>query len=116
MQQERSKGKKNAKKGDELSEMTQAIQSFTELSRAKFIAGQAKVSGSTKHMGESAGTDDKFSLEKAITTHNGHKDLDDMTFFKVQKKLYNRKARIFFMTVPDNRKKAWMEFIAKESD
>ena len=116
MQQEWSKGKMNAKKGDELSEMTQAIQSFTELSRAKFIAGQAKASGSSKHMGESAGTDDKFSLEKAITTHNGHKDLDDMTFFKVQKKLYNRKARIFFMTVPDNRKKAWMEFIAKESD
>ena len=28
------------KKGDKLSEMTQAIQSFTELSRAKFIAGQ----------------------------------------------------------------------------
>jgi len=47
MQQEGSKGKKNAKKGDELSEMTQAIQSFTELSRTKFIAGQAKVSGST---------------------------------------------------------------------
>ena len=106
MQQERSKGKKNAKKGDELSEMTQAIQSFTELSRAKFIAGQAKVSGSTKHMGESAGTDDKFSLEKAIATLNGHKDPDDMTFFKVQKKLYNHEARIFFMTLPDNRRKA----------
>lgn len=116
MQQERSKEKKNAKKGDKLSEMTEAIQSFTELSRAKFIAGQAKASGSTKHMGESAGTDDKFSLEKAIATLNGYKDLDDMTFFKVQKKLYNREARIFFMTVPNNRKKAWMEFIGKESD
>ena len=96
--------------------MTQAIQSFTELPRAKFIAGQAKGSGSTKHVGESAGTDDKFSLEKAIATLNGHKELDDMTSFKVQKKLYNREARIFFMTVPDNRKKAWMGFIAKESD
>ena len=118
MQQKRSKGKKKAKKGDKLSEMTQAIQSFTELPRAKFIAGQAKASGSssTKHVGESAGTDDKVSLEKAIATLHGHKDLDDMTFFKVQKKLYNCKARIFFMTVPDNRKKFWMEFIAKESD
>lgn len=109
-------GKKKAKKGDKLSEMTQAIQSFTELPRAKFIAGQAKASGSTKHVGESAGTDYKVSIEKAIATLNGHKDLDDMTFFKVQKKLYNREARIFFMTVPDNRKKAWMEFIAKEYD
>ncbi|KAF3945588.1 hypothetical protein CMV_028052 [Castanea mollissima] len=96
MQQEWSKGKKNAKKGDKLT-------------------GQAKASGSTKHVGESAGTDDKFSLEKAIATLNGYKDLDDMTFFKVQKNC-NRVARIFFMTVPDNRKKAWMEFIAKESD
>ena len=86
--------------------MTQAIQSFTELSRAKFITGQAKASGSTKHVGESAGTDDKFSLEKAIATLNGHKDLDDMTFFKVQKKLYNHEARIFFMTLTDNRRKA----------
>ena len=42
MQQERSKGKKNAKKGDKLSEMTQAMQSFTELSRAKFIAWAGK--------------------------------------------------------------------------
>lgn len=67
-------------------------------------------------MGESAGTDDKFSLEKAIATLIGHKDLDNMTFFKVQKKLYNREARIFFMTVPNNMKKAWMEFIVKESD
>ncbi|KAL4632211.1 hypothetical protein ACB092_04G035600 [Castanea dentata] len=116
MQQERSKGKKNAKKGDKLSEMTQAIQSFTELSRAKFIAGQAKASGSTKHTGESGGTDDNFLLEKAIATLNGQKDLDDMTFFKVQKKLHNREARIFFTTAPDNRKKAWMEFIAKDSD
>lgn len=83
MQQEWSKGKKNAKKGDKLGEMTQAIQSFIELSRAKFIAGKAKASGSTKHVGESAGTDDKLSLEKAIATLNGYKDLDDMTFFKV---------------------------------
>ena len=116
MQQERSKGKKNAKKGDKLSEMTQAIQSFTELPRAKFIAGQAKASDSTKHVGESAGTDDKVSLEKAIATLNGHKDLDNMTFFKLQKKLYNSEARIFVMTVPENRKKAWMAFIAMESD
>nr|POE44681.1 disease resistance protein adr2 [Quercus suber] len=116
MQQERSKGKKKAKKGDKLSEMTQAIQSFTELTRVKFIAGQAKASGSTKHVGESAGIDGKFSIEKAIGTLNGHKDLNDMTFFKVQKKLYNCEARIFFMTVPDNRRKDWMEFIAKESD
>lgn len=101
MQQEWSKGKKKAKKGDKLSGMTQAIQSFTELSRAKFIAGQ-----STKHVGESAGTDDKFSLEKAIATLIGYKDLDNMTFFKVQKKLYNHEARIFFMTLPDNRRKA----------
>ena len=61
------------KKGDKLSEMTQAIQSFTELPRAKFIAGQAKGSGSTKHVGECAGTDDKFSLEKALPHSLGTK-------------------------------------------
>ena len=58
-------------------------------------------------------TDDKFSLEKAFEMLNEYTDLDDDTYFKVQEELCNLNSRIVFITMPDKRKKTWMEFIAK---
>ena len=111
MQQEWSKGKKTAKKMDELSEFAQGLRDYTELCRARFQASQAKASA--KKFSKSVTIDDKFSLEKAMGMLNEYTDLDDDTYFKVLDKLCNLNSRIVFITMADKRKKAWMEFIAK---
>ena len=108
MQQEWSKGKKTAKKMDEL---TQGLRDYTELCRARLQARQAKASA--KKYSKSVTTDDKFSLEKAFEMLNEYTDLDDDTYFKVQEELCNLNSRIVFITMPDKRKKTWMEFSAK---
>lgn len=62
--------------------MTQAIQNFIELSRMRFLARQAKVSGITENMADSS---NKFSLEKAIAILSEYKELDAFSFYNVQK-------------------------------
>ena len=112
MQQEWSnKGKKTAKKMDELSEFAQGLRDYTELCRARFQASQAKASA--KKFSKSVTIDDKFSIEKAMGMLNEYTDLDDGTYFKVLDELCNLNSRIVFITMADKRKKAWMEFIAK---
>lgn len=104
--------KKSVKKGDKISEMTEAINNFTALSKARFEARQARTSGnSSRHVGELAKVDEDFSLRKAIQLLNQYKDLPHGKWLKVMRELYNSDNRVAFLTMEDDRRMAWMELI-----
>lgn len=113
MHLERSKPKKSAKEGNKFSERTDSILNLTESSKTRLDARSAKASDS-EEFGESVFIGDKFSLEKGIKILNQYEDMDNATFFKVLKVIYNLNDRIAFITMPDNRRKDWMDHIANE--
>ena len=69
-QPKHSKGKK--KKGETLSEMTEAIKDFTKVSKARLMSNESRQQTDESFVGG-----DRFSIDKAIEVLNSYDHLDD---------------------------------------
>ena len=82
-----SAGKK--RKGGSLSEMTDAINNFTKLSRQRL----SKDSNSRPQSVDFALRDDRFLMDRSIKILNSIENIDDFTMFKVLKEFHNPDSR-----------------------
>lgn len=116
MQDTNGKGKKVAKKGDKISEVTTNLKEYTAMTTEMFHARRGKASGSFEHFAQSVSGRDPYSLSKAIEVLNQYEYLDDYSYVKVTKVLQQKEDRLVFMGMPEHRRKAWMEEIALPKD
>ena len=95
-----SGGKK--KKGSSLSEMTEAIKSFTEVSRARLN----KSTDNMPQSGEFFMGRDRFSIDKVVVMFNFYTDMDHFTYCKVIKEFHNHETRAAFFAMMADRRRA----------
>ena len=77
------------RKGGSLSEMTDAINNFTELSRQRL----SKDSNSRPQSVDFALGGDRFLMDRSVKILNSIENIDDFTMFKVLKELHNPDSR-----------------------
>ena len=89
------------RKGGSLSEMTDAINNFMELSRQRL----SKDSDSRPQFVDSTPGGDRFSMDRAVKILNSIENVDNFTMFKVLKELHNPDNRAAFISLrPDRRR------------
>jgi hypothetical protein len=93
--------------------MTLAILKFTEVFKLRFNCRVARSTVSS--VGESKRECDRFSLDKAVEALSGYKDMPRSAYLKVMKALYKKDNKVAFLTMPNDRKNAWIESIADGS-
>ena len=121
-----SKSKKSARKGERVNEMTEAINNFARITKkrneskdarhvAKYAARAANTTASSAHppMKPTPSVDD-HGLEKAIELLDTYKDLPPEKFMKILQALYKRTHRVAFLTLSEERRAIWMEFMRNQ--
>ena len=118
-----SKSKKSARKGERVSEMTQAINNFAYITEkqnearearhaAKYATRAVNITASSAHpsMKTTLLVDD-CSLQKAVELLNTYKDIPFEKFCKIMLALYKQNHRVSFLTLSEERRAIWMEFM-----
>ena len=95
-----SGGKK--KKGNSLSETTEAMKGFAEVSRARLN----KSTNNMPQSGESFVGRDRFSIDKAVAMFNPYTNMDHFTYCKVIKEFHNHETRAAFFAMMTDRIRA----------
>ena len=116
MQDASAEGKKVSKKADRVSEMTMAQKEDTAMIRERFSSKKGKSSGTSEQFAQSAAEGDPCSLGKAIEVLNQYKDLMNKAYVKISKALQQKDNRVVFVSMPEHRRKAWMDDIVNPED
>ena len=115
-----SKSKKSARKGERVSEMTEAINNFAYITKKMNEAREARhaakyaanTTTSSAHppMKPTPLVDD-HGLQKAIELLDTYQDLPPEKFCKIQLALYKCPHKVAFLTLSEERMAIWMEFM-----
>ena len=116
MEDASAKGKKASKKADRVSEMTVALKEYTAMTRERYSGKKGKSNGTSKQFAQSVVEDDPCSLGKAIEVLNQYKDLMNKAYVKISKALQQKDNRVVFVSMPEHRRKAWMDDIVNQED
>ena len=118
--------KKSCKKGDRLSEMTEAINNFSHISERRIESREARHAAKYGTMGcHSTGStgyvapkpilvDDEYNLGRALQFLDTYTELPHEKFLKVMHALYQLENRVAFLTLSAERREAWMEFAGQQ--
>nr|POF14749.1 hypothetical protein CFP56_47357 [Quercus suber] len=89
------------RKGESLSEMTNAINNFKELSRQRL----SKDSDSRPESVNSVLGGDRFSMDRVVKILNSIENVDDLTMFKVLKEFHNPDSKAAFISLRLDRRR-----------
>ena len=105
------KGKKVLKKSNRVTEMTVALKNYTAMTKDRFSGKLGNSSCSSEQFAQSDVGGDPCSLGKAIQLLNLYEDLSNKAYVKMSKVLQQKNNRVVFMSMPEHRRKTWIEDI-----
>ena len=118
-----SKSKKSARKGERVSEMIDAINNFAYITKkrnearkarhaAKYAARVANtIANSAYPLMKTTPPVDDCSLQRAVELLDTYKDIPPEKFCKIMLALYKQNHRVAFLTLSEERRAIWMEFM-----
>ncbi|KAK9993714.1 hypothetical protein SO802_023417 [Lithocarpus litseifolius] len=86
------------------------------MTRERFYSKKGKSSGTSKGFAQSGAEGDPCSLGKAIDMLNQYEDLGNKAYVKISKALQQKDNRMVFISMPEHRRKAWMDDIVNPED